>query len=54
MGPPLADASTSSRSREVAIETLIDMDPNGAAYRIAKAKVGTILDVALWLMFASK
>jgi hypothetical protein len=39
MGPPLVDAS-SSRSREAAIETLIDMDPNGTAYRIARAKVG--------------
>ncbi len=42
MGPLLADAS-SSRSREAAIETLIDMDPNGATYRIARAKVGGVV-----------
>ena len=41
MGPPLIDVS-SSRSREAAIETLIDMDPNGTAYRIARAKVGAV------------
>ncbi len=42
MGPPLVDA-VSSRSREAAVETVIDMDPNGAAHRMARTKVGTAI-----------
>ena len=35
MGGP----SRSTRGREDAIETLIDMDPNGSAFRVAKTMV---------------
>ena len=50
MGPPLVDA-VSSRSREAAIETVIDMDPNGAAHRVARTKVGTVCGIdGLWMM----
>lgn len=51
MGPPLVDA-VSSRSREAAIETVIDMDPNGAAHRMARTKVGTAICGidGLWMM----
>lgn len=38
MGTPPIDTS-SSKDREAAVETLIDMDPNGAACRISRAKV---------------
>ena len=36
MGGP---SSRSTRGREDAIETLIDMDPNGSAFRVAKTMV---------------
>ena len=53
MGPPLVDA-LSSRGREAAIETVIDMDPNGAAHRMARTKVGTAVCGSgidgLWMM----
>ena len=43
MGGP----SRSTRGREDAIETLIDMDPNGSAFRVAK----TMVSIELYITF---
>ena len=43
--------SSSRRGREDAIETLIDMDPRGAAYRIARTMVSFVSLFTLYLSF---
>ena len=48
MGPP-TDASRNSRGREDAIETLIDMDPCGAAYRVARTMVRYSYSVSCYI-----
>mmetsp|Transcript_32185 Transcript_32185/g.67666 ORF Transcript_32185/g.67666 Transcript_32185/m.67666 type:complete len:3523 (+) Transcript_32185:112-10680(+) len=45
MGPPpitMSERISSRKGREDAIETLLDMDPNGAAYRVARTMNGAL------------
>ena len=46
MGNQTTESSHTTSGRDDAIETLIDIDPNGVNYRVSKVRVSILFDLS--------